>query len=170
VVSDSTSPDVGNVARACREQINKCETHHVTFITTLEKEQKSLSSFLGMGFWKYSYILALLSLEVTLTQGFRPSLVTQGSPPTCQLFQASFLAVIEATLDAADAFVIHPDHDLTFFREVMKFRDAQIQHTIDDAFKFFNDSFGLDFSVSPPNDYNQYFYENAVMGRVRTDS
>ena len=58
----------------------------------------------------------------------------QGSPPTCRLFQASFLAVIEATLDAPDAFVIHPDHDLTFFREVMKFRDAQIQHTIDDAF------------------------------------
>ena len=119
-----------------------------------------------MGFWKYSYILALLSLEVTLTQGFHPSVVTQGSAPTCQLFQASFLAVIEATLDAPDAF-IHPDHDLTFFREVMKFRDAQIQHTIDDAFKFFNDSFGLDFSVSPPNEYNQYFYENAVMGPFR---
>ena len=125
------------------------------FITPLEKEQKS---FLEMSLSTYSSILALLSMQVVLVQSYP----AQISLPTCGLFQASFLAVIEETLDAQDAF-FQADHDFTFFTEIMKFRDANIQHTINDAMTFFKESYGLDFSVSPPDENNQYFYENAVM-------
>ena len=40
-------------------------------------------------------------------------------------------------------------------------RDDAIQHTFEDAFKFFNETYGLDFSLSPPTDQNEYFYQNA---------
>ena len=45
----------------------------------------------------------------------------------------------------------------------MQFRDAAIQHTVDDAIRFFNERFGLDFSASNPNQQNERFFENAKM-------
>ena len=56
-------------------------------------------------------------------------------------------------------------------KEVLGFRDDDIQHTIGDAMKFFNESYGLDFSLSPPNDQNEYFYQNAKLssGRFAAD-
>ena len=54
------------------------------------------------------------------------------------------------------------DPDLTFFKTVLKFRDSDIQHTIDDAIQFFNNTFGLDFSDSP-NEKNERFFQNAMM-------
>ena len=37
----------------------------------------------------------------------------------------------------------------------------------DNAIKFFNETYGLDFSLSPPTDQNEYFYQNAKMGPFR---
>ena len=45
----------------------------------------------------------------------------------------------------------------------MQFRDEAIQHTVDDAIQFFNDTYGLDFSASAPNTRNERFFENAKM-------
>ena len=45
----------------------------------------------------------------------------------------------------------------------MQFRDAAIQHTVDDEIRFFNDRFGLNFSASTPNQQNERFFENAKM-------
>ena len=42
------------------------------------------------------------------------------------------------------------DTNLTFFREVLGFDDAQIQHETQNAFQFFNERFGLDFSLRSP--------------------
>ena len=84
------------------------------------------------------------------------------SRPTCQQFPASFIAVVDETIDAPDAFFLQ-DPDFTFFKEVMKLRDSEIQHTVDDAIQFFNKTFGLDFSLSPPSDKNEYFIENAKL-------
>ena len=55
------------------------------------------------------------------------------------------------------------DPELTFFKTELKFRDSDIQHTIDDAIKFFSNTYGLDFSDSPPNERNQRFLPNARM-------
>ena len=98
--------------------------------------------------------LALFSVEATVA--------LQSSPPTCSKFPASFLAIIDQTIDAPFAFIA-ADPDLTYFKKVLKFRENAIQHTFDDAISFFNETYGLDFSLSPPNDQNEYFYENAKM-------
>ena len=92
--------------------------------------------------------------------------MTQGIHSTCQQFQASFLAVIEEDVDGPES-ITEDDPELTFLKEVMNFREADIQHTINDALEFFNESYGLDFSVLPPNDENQYFYENAILSPFR---
>ena len=40
---------------------------------------------------------------------------------------------------------------------VLKFREEK-QYALDDAIKFFNDSFDVDFSVSLPNEQKQRFF------------
>ena len=102
-----------------------------------------------MNFWKYSLILTWLSMSVI------PSIQSQ----TCQQFPVSFLAVMDQDTET----VIVDDPDLTFLKEIMSFRDDAIQHTIDDVLKFFDESYGLDFSLSPPNERNEYFYQNATL-------
>ena len=64
-------------------------------------------------------------------------------------FTAVFTASVDQTLDSPEIF--KDDPELTFFKTIMQFRDAAIQHTADDAIRFFNDRFGLDFSASTPN-------------------
>ena len=44
----------------------------------------------------------------------------------------------------------------------MKFRDSDIQYTIDDAIQFLNNTYGLNFSDSP-NEKNEHFFQNARM-------
>ena len=100
-------------------------------------------------------LLAGLSLEIA-----------RSSPQICEKFPASFVAVVDETIDAPDAFFLE-DPDFTYFKEVMGLRDDAIQHTIEDAIKFFNQTFGLDFSLSSPNENNEYFFENAVMRSFR---
>ena len=81
--------------------------------------------------------------------------------PTCQ-FPATFLAYIDQTIDDPNA-IVESDTELKFFKEIMKLRDDDIQHTADDAVKFFNEHYGLDFSLSPPSDEFIYVYENATL-------
>ena len=74
-------------------------------------------------------------------------------------FSAVFTATIEQTTTSAGSM---DDPELTFFKTYLKFRDSDIQHTIDDAIQFFNNTFGLDFSDSP-NEKNERFFQNAKM-------
>ena len=68
-------------------------------------------------------------------------------------------ATIETIVD--DLTATSPDPELYFFRNVLKFRHENIVHFAEDAIYFFNDTFGLDFSTSPPTDRHELFYENA---------
>ena len=76
-------------------------------------------------------------------------------------YSAVFTATIDQTVD--DPAIFMDDPELTFFKTELKFRDSDIQHTIDDAIQFFNNTYGLDFSDSPPNEKNEYFFQNATM-------
>ena len=55
------------------------------------------------------------------------------------------------------------DTNLTFFREVLGFDDADIQQETQNAFQFFNERFGLDFSQFEPNELGIHFFENATL-------
>ena len=81
-----------------------------------------------------------------------------------RLFQSS-VTFVNQPIDTPDALLVD-DPDFTFLKVIFKFRDA-VQHTTNDAIKFFNESYGLDFSLSPPNEQNEYFYQNARLNQFR---
>ena len=62
------------------------------------------------------------------------------------------------------------DTNLTFFREVLGFDDAEIQQETQNAFQFFNERFGLDFSLLEPNDLGVHFFQNATFQPFRAPS
>ena len=55
------------------------------------------------------------------------------------------------------------DTNLTFFREILGFDDARIQHETQNAFQFFNERFGLDFFLSEPDELGRRFFQNATL-------
>ena len=59
------------------------------------------------------------------------------------------------------------DTNLTFFREVLGFDDARIQQETQNAFQFFNERFGLDFSLLEPNELGVHFFQNATFQPFR---
>ena len=62
------------------------------------------------------------------------------------------------------------DTNLTFFREVLGFDDAEIQQATQNAFQFFNERFGLDFSQSEPNEQGIRFFQNTTFHPTRQAS
>ena len=94
------------------------------------------------------YALTLLNLAV-----FSSALICP--------FDGSFIGTVDQIIKTPS--ILDDDPDLSFLRDVMKFRDDAIEHVIEDAIAFFNDSYGLDFSHSIPNEKNELFFENAKM-------
>ena len=92
--------------------------------------------------------------------------VAVGSPRRCPAFTATFTGLVEQTVD--DLNFLMDDPEQTFFKEVVGFRDSDIRHVKDDVLTFFNDTYGLDFSLSSPNEQGQYFLGNARLRLIRT--
>ena len=91
------------------------------------------------------FALFLLSVDVTMSQ-------------YCGQFPALFVGIIDQDIDSPS--FLQADPDLIFFKEILKFRGDAIQHTFNDAIKFFNESFGLDFSSS-------HVYQNSTLGAFK---
>ena len=99
----------------------------------------------------FSVIAMFISLQLP---------VTLCSPQSCPDFTATFVGMIDQTVD----FVAIPsDPEMTFFKKDMGLRDDDIQHIFEDVTKFYNETYGLDFSNSPPNEQNEYMFENAKL-------
>lgn len=76
----------------------------------------------------------------------------QFSAPICP---ANFF-IAEIVLTCDDIFPLsiiadRPDPDLTFFRNVLRFTDLEVERATEDALNFFNTRFGLDFSNITPD-------------------
>ena len=82
----------------------------------------------------------------------------------CPDFTATFVAVIDQRIDTAR---LINDPEKTFLRNDLGFRDDDIQHDFQDAVKFFNETYGLDFLESQPNEQNEYVLENSRMNLYR---
>ena len=106
-----------------------------------------------MKFWIHILIVAVWCQQEVLSQ-------TCPSKP----FTAAFTTSLDQALDSPE--ISKDDPELTFFKTILQFRDAAIQHTVDDAIRFFNERFGLDFSASTPNQQNERFFENAKMSPI----
>ena len=83
----------------------------------------------------------------------------------CPDFTATFVAVIYQRIDTVMTLTNDPEE--TFFKNDLGFRDDDIQHAFEDSVKFFNETYGLDFSESQPNEQNEYVLENAKMHLFR---
>ena len=70
-----------------------------------------------------------------------------GSDGSCPDFSATFVGVIDQRVGPQR---LISDPEETFFRNDMGLRDSDIQHVFQDAVKFFNETYGLDFSNSQP--------------------
>ena len=95
------------------------------------------------------FVLAVSSLVVS----------SQACPP--RHFSAVIVGSIDQTVDT-QTFLIE-DPKLYFFKEVLHLQEEEIHHVFEDAINFFNDTFGLDFSHSPPNEEHLRYLENAIM-------
>ena len=59
------------------------------------------------------------------------------------------------------------DTNLTFFSEVLGYSDDEIQQEVQNALHFFSERFGLDFSLTPPNELGLRFFQNATLQPTR---
>ena len=82
---------------------------------------------------------------------------SQTCPP--KHFSAVIVTTIEQTVE--DLQIHHDDPELVFLKKVLKF--DEVDHIFYDAMDFFNSTFGLDFSASPPNERYERFLDNARM-------
>ena len=114
--------------------------------------QERVMRILSLGF-----VLALSSLTV-VSSSFQYGASTCPSDD----FPVTFLSIIEQVVDAPSELLVD-DPELEFFTEVLKYRDPAIKLTIELAIQFFNETYGLDFSQSEPDDENKRFFENAIM-------
>ena len=71
-------------------------------------------------------------------------------------FTATFFGVIDWMV-CLERLISDPEQTF-FFKEDMGLRDGDV---LEDAIKCFNDTYGLDFSNSSPNEQNEYFSGNA---------
>ena len=109
-----------------------------------------------MKFMTYSLFLALFSLKISVSLCHQEFF--------CPDYTAMFVVVMDQTIGSER---LINDRELTFFKEDMGLRDNEIQRVFEDAVKFYNETYGLDFSNSQPNDQNEYFFENAKMTLFR---
>ena len=85
-------------------------------------------------------VLVLLNILVTNT-------AAQSCPANLNS-EAQIVLVFDRTVPLDDLPGGVMDTNLTFFREVLGYNDAQIQQETQSAFQFLNERFGLDFSLS----------------------
>ena len=106
-----------------------------------------------MKFWFVGVMAAVWNVQVALVH-------SNEGHQFCPEYSATFVTAVDQLIDGP---LVLPDPEFTFLKEVMGFREDTIQHTLEDAFKFFNETYGLDFSLSSPNEDNEYFFENAML-------
>ena len=81
--------------------------------------------------------------------------------------EAQIVLVTDRTIPLDVLGVSAVDTNLTFFREVLGYDDEEIQQETQNALLFFNERFGLDFSLSPPNELGLRFFQNAIFQPIR---
>ena len=74
---------------------------------------------------------------------------------------AEFIISFDNVVPLAEFLQNIPDPNLTFFRNVLKFTEQEIQTATQSAIEYFNMTFGLDFSETEPNQQGQRIFQNA---------
>ena len=80
-------------------------------------------------------------------------------------FDAAFSIITDRVVPVS-IFDEFPDPQMSFFRDILRFTEAETQQVVEAAIQHFNTQFGLDFSNIEPNDSNQRFLGNARLQSV----
>ena len=97
----------------------------------------------------------------------------QSCPANQVASDAQIILNAEAAVPASVFALLTPtDVNLTYFTEVLRYNDDQIQQEVQTVLQFFSERFGLDFSPSQPNELGQRFFQNATLqpGRLQIDN
>ena len=104
-------------------------------------------------------------------------LITSAAAQSCPANQVASDAQIvlnaEAVVPASVFARLTPtDVNLTYFTEVLRYSDEEIEQEVQTVLQFFSERFGLDFSPSQPNELGQRFFQNATLqpGRLQIDN
>ena len=100
-------------------------------------------------------------------------LITDAAAQSCPAnlnSEAQIVLVFDRTVPLDDLPAAGVDTNFTFFREVLGYDDTQIQQETQNAFQFLNETFGLDFSQSEPNERGIRFFQNATFQPIRRPS
>ena len=92
------------------------------------------------------------------------ALLATAAAQTCPSpwFDAHFVALADQTPPTREF-----DPNLTYFREVLRFTEQEIEQQTQNALQFYNTTYGLDFSQSQPNAQGERFYQNATFFPAR---
>jgi len=83
----------------------------------------------------------------------------QSCPANQVASDAQIILNAEAAVPASVFALLTPtDVNLTYFTEVLRYNDDQIQQGVQTVLQFFSERFGLDFSPSQPNELGQRFF------------
>ena len=80
-------------------------------------------------------------------------------------FDAAF-TIIADRVEPASILNEFPDPQMGFYRNTLRFTEAETQQVVEAAIQHFNTQFGLDFSNIQPNDANQRFLGNAMLHAI----
>ena len=80
-------------------------------------------------------------------------------------FDAAF-TIIADRVEPASILDEFPDPQMSFFRDILRFTEAETQQVVEAAIQHFNTQFGLDFTNIEPNDANQRFLGNAMFQSI----
>ena len=79
------------------------------------------------------------------------------------VIRASVLPPLPSLVDDPARF----DTNLTFFRETLGYSEDEIQQEVQNAIQFFSERFGLDFSLTEPDELGLGFFQNATLQPTR---
>ena len=92
-------------------------------------------------------------------------IMVYGAPTLSCPFDAAF-TIIDDRVEPASILNEFPDPQMSFFRDILRFTEAETQQVVEAAIRHFNTQFGLDFSNIQSNDANQRFLRNAMFHSI----
>ena len=101
------------------------------------------------------------------------NLVTNVAPQSCPAnlnSEAQIVLTGDGTVPLSALGAPRVDTNLTYFREVLRYSDDEIQQETQKALQFFNERFGLNFALSQPNEQGLRFFQNATFQPSRQPS
>ena len=110
--------------------------------------------------WMFATLFSILVITNAAAQSCPANQIA--SDAQINLYTTDLVATSEFLLPGGNS-----DASLNFFCEVLGYSNDEIQQEIQNALQFFSERFGLEFSLTQPNELGMRFFQNATLQPVR---